>query len=99
MSWLQTQDVKVVKGHGWGEGRIGRTHHSAGQQPLGKVLLVVLLKDVLLLEEAEEHHDLVQHRLDIILVHALQPLPQLVIHEQGDELGRPLVQVDEVLKG
>lgn len=62
------------------------------------MLLVVLLKDILLLEVSEQHHDLVQYTLYIIVCHALQALAQLVIHEQADELWAALAQVDERLK-
>mmetsp|Transcript_2907 Transcript_2907/g.8203 ORF Transcript_2907/g.8203 Transcript_2907/m.8203 type:complete len:222 (+) Transcript_2907:1092-1757(+) len=68
------------------------------QQTLGQVLFVILLKHILLLEESEEHHDFIQHNLCIIFSHSLKTSSQLVIHEQGDELRRSQVQVDEVLK-
>lgn len=62
------------------------------------MLLVVLLKHVLLLEVSKQHHDLVQHALNVIVCHSLQALAQLVIHEQANELWAALTQVDEGLK-
>ena len=62
------------------------------------MLLVVLLKDILLLEVSEQHHDLVQNALNVIVCHPLQALAQLVVHEQADELWAALTQVDEGLK-
>ena len=62
------------------------------------MLLVVLLKHILLLEVSEEHHDLVQDTLNVIVSHALQALTQLVVHEQADELRAALAEVDERLK-
>lgn len=62
------------------------------------MLLVVLLKHILLLQVPKQHHDPVQHALHIILIHALQASPQLVIHEEADVLRAALAQVDEGLK-
>ena len=49
-------------------------HCSAGEEALGQVLLVVLLKDVLLLQIPEQHHDSVQHGVHLILVATLERL-------------------------
>ena len=62
------------------------------------MLLVVLLKHVFLLEVSEQHHDLIQHTLNVIVCHSLQALAQLVVHEQANELWAALTQVDEGLK-
>lgn len=62
------------------------------------MLLVVLLKDILLLEVSKQHHDLIQYTLNVVVCHTLQPLAQLVIHEQTYELRAALTQVDEGLK-
>ena len=62
------------------------------------MLLVVLLEDILLLEVSEQHHDLVQNTLNVIVCHSLQALTQLVVHEQADEFWAALAQVDERLK-
>lgn len=62
------------------------------------MLLIILLKDILLLEVSKQHHDLVQNTLNIIVCHSFQALAQLVIHEQADELWAALTQVDERLK-
>ena len=62
------------------------------------MLLVVLLKDILFLKVSEQHHDLIQDTLDVILRHALQALAQLVIHEQADVFRASLTQVDEGFK-
>ena len=62
------------------------------------MLLVVLLKHIFLLQVSEQHHDLVQDALNIILIHALQAPPQLVIHEKADVFWAALAQVDEGLK-
>ena len=74
-------------------------HGAAQQETLRQVLLVVLLEDVLLLDEAEEHHHLVEDGLHLFFAHSLQPLAQLLVDEQGDELGRLVVRVDEMLEG
>jgi hypothetical protein len=63
------------------------------------VLLVVLLKDVLLLEEAENHHDLVERLLDLVLGGALEAELELVVDEERQILGALVVEVDKVLKG
>ena len=55
-----------------------RVHRSAGQEALGQVLLVVLLKDILLLQVPEQHHDSVQHGIHLILVAALECLRQQI---------------------
>jgi len=73
-------------------------HRPPWQQPLGQVLLVILLKDVLFLKVSEQHHDLIQDTLNVILWHALQALAQLVIHEQANVFRAPLTQVDEGFK-
>lgn len=62
------------------------------------MLLIILLKDILLLEVSKQHHDLVQNTFNIIVCHSFQALAQLVIHEQADELWAALTQVDERLK-
>ena len=62
------------------------------------MLLVVLLKHILLLEVSKQHHDLVQHTLNVIVCHSLQALAQLVVHEKTDELWAAKTQIDEGLK-
>jgi hypothetical protein len=74
-------------------------HGATQQEALGEVLLVVLLEDVLLLDEAEEHHHLVEDRLHFLFAHSLEPLAQLVVDEERNELGRLVVSVDEALEG
>ena len=62
------------------------------------MLLVILLKHILLLKVSEQHHDLVQDALNVVVGHPLQALAQLVIHKQADELWAALTQIDEGLK-
>lgn len=62
------------------------------------MLLIVLLEYILLLDEAEEHHDLVENCFYFFFAHALKSLAQLLIDEERDELGWFVVGVDEVFE-
>ena len=50
------------------------------------------------LQETEEDHGLVQHRLDLCVGEAFDAFLQLVVDKEGEVLGRPLVEVQEELK-
>jgi hypothetical protein len=62
------------------------------------MLLVVLLKEILLLQVPKQHHDLVQNLLDIVLTETADALPQPVIHKQADVLRTAGAQVYEELE-
>ena len=64
----------------------------------GQVALVVLLEGVLLLQEPEEDHGLVEDGLDLGVAQTPHPLLQLVVDEQGQVLRRARVEVEKVLK-
>mmetsp|Transcript_31817 Transcript_31817/g.61229 ORF Transcript_31817/g.61229 Transcript_31817/m.61229 type:complete len:652 (+) Transcript_31817:470-2425(+) len=71
---------------------------AAAEQPLGQMLLVILLEDVLLLQVAEEHHDFVEQRVNLLVRGAAHALAHVLVHEEGDVLWRSLVEVEEELK-
>lgn len=62
------------------------------------MLLVVSFEHVLLLEESEEHHRLVERQLDFLFRHALDALLEFVVDEEGQVLGRLAVQVEEMFE-
>lgn len=62
------------------------------------MLLVVLLKNVLLLQIPEQHHHFIQNNLNVLLAHAPDSFAQSIIHEQADVLSTSVAEVDEVLE-
>mmetsp|Transcript_61771 Transcript_61771/g.166639 ORF Transcript_61771/g.166639 Transcript_61771/m.166639 type:complete len:568 (-) Transcript_61771:269-1972(-) len=69
------------------------------QQAPGEVLLVEVFKHVLVLQEAEDGHHLFQVGVDLYVAgHALEALPEHIIHEQGQVLGGPRVLVQEAFE-
>lgn len=65
---LLSSELQSAEVAAWG------AYCSAREKAFGQVLLVVLLKDVLLLQVAKQHHDSVQHGVHLILIAALQRL-------------------------
>mmetsp|Transcript_92680 Transcript_92680/g.299819 ORF Transcript_92680/g.299819 Transcript_92680/m.299819 type:complete len:276 (-) Transcript_92680:625-1452(-) len=76
------------------------TGAAARQQTPRQVLLVVALEDILVLEEAEDGHHLLQARIDLhVARHALQTPAEHVVDEEREVLGRARVPVQEGLEG
>mmetsp|Transcript_40714 Transcript_40714/g.88190 ORF Transcript_40714/g.88190 Transcript_40714/m.88190 type:complete len:273 (-) Transcript_40714:637-1455(-) len=75
-------------------------HTATCQESSSQVLLVEILENILVLEEAEDGDHLLECCIDIGIVgHASQTLAELVIHIKRQILGRPSVLVEEGFKG
>mmetsp|Transcript_14203 Transcript_14203/g.42310 ORF Transcript_14203/g.42310 Transcript_14203/m.42310 type:complete len:401 (+) Transcript_14203:1215-2417(+) len=69
------------------------------KQTSRKVLLIEVFEDVLVLQEAEDCDHLLQTSIDLhVAGHALEALPEHVIHEQRKVLRRPRILVQEGFK-
>mmetsp|Transcript_28150 Transcript_28150/g.76152 ORF Transcript_28150/g.76152 Transcript_28150/m.76152 type:complete len:213 (+) Transcript_28150:922-1560(+) len=69
------------------------------QQPLGEVLFVESLEQILAVDVAEESHRLVEHVLELLLRRALVAAAELGVDEARDQLCRPVLShVDEALE-
>lgn len=74
-------------------------HRATRVETFGEVTLVVVLEDILVGQVSEEGDGLVEDRVDLGFVLALQTLLQVLVEEDGDVLGCLLDLVDEGDKG
>ena len=82
------------------DGALGVVRDRAtADEPPREMALVVLLEHVLVGQMPEDGDRLLEHAVDLGLALALEPLGQVAVEEEGEELGRARKLVHEVTEG